>query len=179
MAKGRSGKSPLTPPAKHPAHIRDLPATQLDLPRLKVSHLKPEVQPKVSTGSSPRDHTPVLWAFAHAVPLTWNAPAPALPLTDPDSGPLPQGCPTRCPCYPATGLCVCWVEVPWGQGRWSFTNITLELQAVPDTEQSLRTRAEWVFLSNTLSLTVLPLAGVTETFHILFHPPSGLHSQAI
>ena len=135
-------------------------------------------QPKRSTGSSPRDHTPVLWAFVHAVPLTWNAPTPALPLTDPDSGSLPHGCPQGAPAILPL-VCVCWVEVPWGQGWWSFTNSSLELQAVPGTEHSPRTHADWVFLSNTLSLTLLPLAGVTETFHTLFHPPSGLHSQAI
>lgn len=54
-------------------------------------------QPKGSTGSSPRDHTPILWAFVHTVPLTWNAPPPALPLTDPDSGSLPHGCPQGAP----------------------------------------------------------------------------------
>lgn len=55
-------------------------------------------QPMVSTGSSPRDHTPILWAFAHAVPLTWNAPPPALPLTQaPFLRAIQQGAPAILP----------------------------------------------------------------------------------
>lgn len=132
MAKGRSGKSPLTPPAKHPAHIRDLPKLHSwTFPR-PVSHLKPEVQPKVSTGSSPRDHTPVLWAFASCCSFDLECPQhPALAPNWPWLRPLPQGWSHKVPLLSRHwSVCSSWVKSPEDResyglsltSLWSFSS---------------------------------------------------------
>lgn len=100
-----------SPSDKHPAHLGELPAVQLDLPSLKASHCQPDVPTHASTGSPPRDHAPVLGAFAHAVSWAWNA-GPSPHLSNPpaqvlaQTPSLPWGCPGRCSFHGATGLCV-------------------------------------------------------------------------
>ena len=68
--KGRAGSPLSQTPCTH-----QRPSWTFQASRLSTSNLMP--QPKASTGSSPRGHTPVLCAFAQAVPLAWNAPPPS------------------------------------------------------------------------------------------------------